>query len=269
MKSSRTLALALLSGAVLVGAAGCADKPTAAVPGGAGSVTSPTPAADAKAALAAASAKTTASAHTVTMESGLTGLGTLKGSGSVDPAQKAMSMKMTTTFNGMDVAAEILGFERELYLKIGIPLPGLDTSKWLRIDASKAGSLGAFGIGSGTDPTGAKVFTDAVVTVEQTAPGKFKGTIDATKTGGSGLMRNADDLARQLGDQAKALPFEATVDGQGYLTSFAMQIPLPNQPLPAGVHMKYADFGKSVTIAKPAPAQVQEMPAELLRLLGN
>jgi hypothetical protein len=267
MKSTKTLALALVLGAALVGAAGCADKPTAAVPGGAGSAAAPAPAADAKAALAAASAKTNTTAHTVTMESGLTGLGTLKGSGSVDPAQKAMSMKMTTSFNGMDVAAEILGFERELYLKLGVPFPGLDTSKWLRIDGSKASALGAFGIGSGTDPTGAKAFTDAVVTVEQTAPGKYKGTIDATRTNGAGFAGNADELAKQLGDQAKALPFEATVDGQGYLTSIAMQIPLPNQPLPAGVHMKYADFGKSVTIAKPAAAQVQEIPAQLLRLL--
>ncbi|MER7003255.1 LppX_LprAFG lipoprotein [Dactylosporangium sp. NPDC000555] len=264
MKSSRSVLLALvLSGALTVTTA-CGDKndnggDAAPAAGGSASAAA-SPKADARADLAKAFNKLAGVtvAYSTTTEVGPAAVTKLTGSS--DPAKQTNSGSLTITTQGQQITAEVIIVGTDLYLKLGLPVPGVDPKKWMYIDGSKA-SLGKLGLGNPDDPANIKGFADAIVTVEQTGAGAFKGTIDITKRN---LPASSADVIQQMGDAAKSVPFEATVGAEGYITSLTLTTPAAGQVPATTATTTFSDFGKPVSISKPAAADVQPAPAALL-----
>jgi hypothetical protein len=264
MKSSRSALFAVvLTGALAVTAA-CGDKKDdgAAAPAAGASATSaaPSPAADAKKELTAAFTKLngTSMKYTATTDSG--GAGGTKLTGASDPATKSTSGTMVITAAGQTINAQVMVVNTDVYLKMELPLPGVDPKKWMYIDGSKT-SLSKLGLGSPDDPANVKNFTDSIVTAEKTGANTYKGTFDATKRNIPGA---GGAVLQQMGDAAKAVPFEATVGADGYLTGLTVKMPAAGQ-VPATTSVTtFSDFGKPVTITKPAAAETQPAPAALL-----
>ena len=99
------------------------------------------------------------------------------------------------------------------------------------------------------------------MTVERDGPGAFKGTLDMTKRS---LPAASVVLLQKMGDAAKSVPFAATVRADGYLTSLTVNTPGAGEVPPTTATSTFSDFGKPVTISKPADAEVQPAPAALL-----
>ncbi|WP_432827972.1 hypothetical protein [Dactylosporangium sp. CA-092794] len=263
MKTSRSLLLALvLSGALTVTAA-CGDKKdnggTAPAAGGSASAAA-SPQADARTELINAFNKlnTVTLAYTANTETGT--VATTKLNGSSDPVKKAASGSMTISAQGTQITADLVVVGTDVYLKLSVPLPGIDPKKWLYIDGAKT-SLSKLGLGSPDDPANVKGLADAIATVERDGPGGYKGTFDMTKRN---LPEASTAMLQQMGDAAKSVPFEATVGADGYLTALTVKMPAAGQVPATTSTTTFSDFGKPVSISKPADADVQPAPAALL-----
>jgi hypothetical protein len=263
MKSSRSVLLALaLSGVLTVtGACGGKDGSGEAAPAAKASTSAAaSPVADARAELTTAFDKFNGvtMAYTATTETGAAA--TTKLTGSSDPTKKANSGSMTITAQGQQITAEVIVVGTDLYLKLGVPLPGVDPKKWMYVDGSKT-SLSKLGLGNPDDPANVKGLADAIVAVERTGAGAYKGTMDVTKRN---LPAASADLLKLMGDAAKSVPFEATVGAEGYVTSLTVRMPAAGQVPATTATTTFSDFGKSVSISKPAASEVQPAPAALL-----
>ncbi|MEV0131000.1 hypothetical protein AB0H83_21365 [Dactylosporangium sp. NPDC050688] len=264
MKSSTSVLLTLALSGVLTVTGACGDKndngDVAATAGAASTSAVASPEADAHTELTKAFDKLTrvTVAYTTTTESGAAG--TSKLTGFSDPATKASSGSMTITAQAQQITAEVVVVGTDLYLKLGLPIPGVDPKKWMYVDGSKT-SLSKLGLGNPDDPANVKGLADAIVTVERTGTSAFKGTIDMTKRN---LPAASAVLIRQMGDAAKSVPFEATVGAEGYVTSLTVKTPGVGQVPATTATSTFSDFGKPVSISKPASTEVQPAPAALL-----
>jgi hypothetical protein len=264
MRSSRRLLLAVVLSGALTATAACTGKHDDKAAGG-GATPGSTSAA---AATGAARTELTNAfnklgggpyGYTATTQTGSTG--SIKLTGSSNPPKKTSTGK-TTVINGeRQINAEVIVVGTDVYLKVSDELPNVDPDKWMRVDATKT-SLGKLGLGSPDDPANVKGFTDAIVTAEKTGPGAYKGTIDATRRP---LPASAAALVQQLGDAAKSVAFEATVGSDGYPTMLKVSLPAVGRTIPPTTNTStFKDFGKAVTISKPAAAKVVQAPASLL-----
>lgn len=228
--------------------AGCADKSTP----GAGDNPPPAtsaPAVDAKEAFTTAVKKLNekSSKADITMD----GLAAMKGSALTDPAGKKSHVTNEVSVMGTAVKTEIISVNREVWVKMG-GVPGLP-DKWMHVSADKVKP------GSSLDTNNNMTkMESAAVTVERDGANGFKGTMDITKTGAT-----SEEIIKQLGEKAKAVPFTATVDAQGRLTSIVIDMSAV-APGVGKLSTTYSGFGEPVTITPPAAADVVEMSPELL-----
>lgn len=192
------------------------------------------------------------------------------GSGAVDPAGKRI--KLTTRYTdaklgfGMDMA--FLVVDRDSWVKITFShtegLTGLPKlpRKWLHLDPAKVKDnkdnplLGY----STADPAGAAALFGAITSVRAEGD-RYRGTLDLTQAAEADIV-DADKL-RSLGEKAKSVPFEATVDGQGRLTSLRLDIPGDKY------QVTYRGYGTTPKIEAPAAGQAQEAPASAYDLLNG
>jgi hypothetical protein len=187
--------------------------------------------------------------------------------GAADPAAKAMKMSLAASGQGISMNVELLVVSPDLYVKIsGLPLPGLDTGKWLHLDSSKITSMDSLGLGDPSDPTSTQQLAKMLVTVEKTGDHAYKGTLDLTK--GSALGVGKGDLGK-LGDKAKSVPFEATTDDQGRLTSLKITVPAIGSEKETVVSITFSDFGAPVNATKPAASEVQEAPEQIYQFFTS
>ncbi|HET6211728.1 MAG TPA: hypothetical protein VFE14_02515 [Micromonosporaceae bacterium] len=212
--------------------------------------------------LIAAAAKLNTASYKYDMKAGEAAI-----KGAVDPATKSVKLSLTATTQGVSLNIDVLAIGTDFYAKIaGLPLPGLDSSKWLHLDGTKVKSLESLGVSNLSDPTSAEQLGKQFVTVERNGDRGYKGTLDLTK----GVSMGADkDAIAKLGDKAKAVPFEATVDSQGRLATLKFTVPAVGSDKETTVDVTYSDFGASVDLAKPAAADVVEAPASIYQMLGG
>jgi hypothetical protein len=263
MQSSRSVLLALALAGVLTVTGACGSKTDTddvAQAGSGATSAAASPTADPRAELTAAFNKFNGVtvAYSTTTDSGT--VASTKLTGASDPTAKTNSGSMTITALGQTITAEVIVVGTDLYLKLGLPIPGVDPKKWMYVDGSKT-SLTKLGLGSPDDPANVKGFADAIVTLERTGAGSFKGTIDMTKRN---LPAASAAALQQMGDAAKSVPFEATVNADGYVTSMIVKTPAAGQVPSTTATTTFSDFGKPVTISKPAATEVQPAPAVLL-----
>lgn len=184
--------------------------------------------------------------------------------GAVDPAKKAVKMALRIAEAGQSFSMDIMLVGTDMYMKLdGMPLPGLTPGKYLHLDATKVKSLTKLGVEDLSDPTQSAKLTQSLIDVERTGTGTFKGTIDMTK-----VEQEDEDIAA-LGDKAKAVPFEATVDSEGRVSSMTIALPAGASTPAMDIEMKYFDFGSATTIAKPAASEVVEADAAMYEMFNG
>jgi hypothetical protein len=139
--------------------------------------------------------------------------------------------------------------------------------KWMLIDPAKIKSDDVpVGYDNETDPGDAGAVLRAIVEVEQTSAGHYAGTTDLTQQGEAEIV----DAARlkALGEKAKAVPFEATVDDQGRLTSTVVKIPAAGKTKASKYEITYTGYGSTPTPAVPAADEQQRATKDVYELLN-
>jgi hypothetical protein len=176
---------------------------------------------------------------------------------------------------GFTLHSDFLVVEEQTWIKMRFTgtegLTGLPKlpKKWMLIDPAKIKNSKDVPLGydAETDPGEAGTVVRGIVDVRQAGAGEFAGTTDLTAEGESEIV-DADHLAA-LGTRAKAVPFEATVDGQGRLISTVVKIPAAGKHKAARYEVTYGDFGKVPTPRVPAADQQQRATKEAYELLNS
>jgi hypothetical protein len=132
----------------------------------------------------------------------------------------------------------------------------------VHLDASKV-SADKLGVQDPSDPTGGYNTLKTATDVQKVGENHYKGTLDLTKTPTSAANSKRLSL---LGDSAKAVPFEVTVDDKGRLSSMDMVMKVNGSDTTA--HTTFSNYGTPVTVAKPAPSEVVEAPQAIYGTLG-
>jgi hypothetical protein len=255
--------VAVATGVLL--AAGCgSDGDSGSNKGGATGTKSSAPSAAESSAAAAATSdlnavvqELTKTSYKYTMKAG-----DAAGSGSVDPSVKHSSMAITVA----EFKTEVLILDAELFARItGLPMPGLDEKKWLRIDRAKIKSFAALGIRDVNDPTGVNTLAKTIVTIQKTGDRSYKGTLDLSK--GSDAFGLDDAAVRQLAEKARAIPFEATVNDANKLATWKMTIPAYGAEKETPFELAYSEHGGKFPLTKPPAGETANPPQTVYDML--
>jgi hypothetical protein len=250
---------ALLAAIALAVAAGCGTKTNG---GGAGASPTPSPTLSALEQLKASTKDLTSTSHKFSAKDS-----SKEVTGASDPAANAASLTAAFSEQGMKFTIDFLFYGTDRYVKItGLPLPGVDGKKWMRIDLTKIKDPSKTGPADVKDPAALKAFTDAIVTAEKTGDRTYKGTVDATKATDEGIFDK--DVITGLADKAKAVPFEATLDEKGRLSTLKVSVPAFGNTKEDTINATVSDYG-TTTIAKPAAADVVDAPAAVYQILNS
>jgi hypothetical protein len=193
------------------------------------------------------------------------------GTGVADPAAKALKLDMQfdDPSAGFSMSMGFVAIDQETWMKISISgqAPGLPKfpDKWLHLDRSKISGDAGVRL-SFADPVGAASLFGTARDVESAGPSLFRGTVDLTAAQDAEIV-DAEGL-KALGEQAKALPFEATLDGQDRLDTLTIDVPAAGEAAAFKWVAKFHDYGAATTPTAPPPAQSQEAPASAYEMLN-
>lgn len=218
--------------------------------------------ADASNALSGAAAALAETSFNMTTDMGDLGQMT----GSMDPPSQRGKLDIELSAGGTDLAMDVVVFGSDMYLKMN----GGDAAAdgWLHLDMAELPEGNSLGLREGEfDPSGAAKFMKAIASAERVGDRGFKGTLDLTKADGAGGV-DEKDLA-SLGGQASAVPFEATIDGNGRLSKLVIDMPAVGDRPAAKVTTTYSDIGTSVSVKRPDAATVTEAPAAVYEQLNS
>lgn len=248
--------LSLLA-AVSLAVGGCAKSDDGQAAKGSAASSSPSPA-DAKSALLASVgqlSKTTYKFHLAS--DGMTG------DGAADPANKAVMMSMSGTEDDVTVKIDyiMIGGEHWIQMDLGDAneLMGIAAGKYMHLDAAKLGDNNSLSSTAEDAADLASGMFDGLVDVKQVDGQHITGTIDLTKV--SEDVAPDTETLNKAGGKAKAVPFTATLDSQGRLASFKVDMAAidVNQSL----EVSYSEYGAPVTISKPDASKVTEAPSDV------
>ncbi|GAB7051597.1 hypothetical protein [Catenuloplanes indicus] len=138
-------------------------------------------------------------------------------------------------------------------------LPDVMTgAKWVPLTDPAVTELGGIPFPKpGDDVVGATAAVRAVTDARATGDRTYAGTLDLTQVG-PGVLRVGPtaELLAQLGDAASAVPFTATLDGEGRLLTFVYDVPAAGSVPANHVELTLSGYGASQPPAKPDPAKV-------------
>jgi hypothetical protein len=202
-----------------------------------------------------------------TIDSKVGSVGGTQGSGEIDPTSRSQSTTLAMKAGGKTIHEQLRMVGSDIYVKMDMSIPGVDGKKWMHLDTTKLKSLSSLGLGNPSDPTNLGAYSKEIVSVQQTAPGKYQGILDITK---APLPSITSSILAQAGDALKSVPFEATTDDQSRLTSMTVKMPPLGANVPASTTtVKFSDFGTPVSVQAPPASQTQEAPALLYSALGG
>lgn len=185
--------------------------------------------------------------------------------GDTDPPGKALALTTTTSADGEKTESKVRVVGDEAWMTIGkTALPNWDTTKFIQFPAAEFASASLVHLGDPFDPAGLKGLSAAMTAAARTGEGAYTGKLDLTEAPAGvsrGLLPATAEQLQGNGGMSQSVPYEASVDAQGYLTS--LTVTLPTYASTA----RFSDFGTPVKIAKPGPAEVTDVPDALRRLL--
>ncbi|MEU5562703.1 hypothetical protein [Micromonospora musae] len=242
-----TIALAVL----VAGCGSNSDSPTAG--------SSATSAADPVTAIKEGMARSLSG--TVIMDASVkAGPATMELTGKMDPAAKVLTV---TTTAPEEMEARLIG--DAAYIK----MEASDSGKpWMKIDLTKlrpeSSLRQSFDLESQTGLVG------GIVTAEKVGEGSYKGTADLEKAvqaaPADGGMRDGLESTAKLAKDPKAIPFEATVDAEGRVTSLSYTIATKSLG-DLVTEMKMHGFGEPVKVEAPPAGETEDAAAEMYTFL--
>jgi hypothetical protein len=221
-----------------------------------------------KEALQAAVRALDATAYNFAIREGTTaGGGMTSGGGRIDPSAQSANLTLTGKDDEDTLTLAYVVIAPALWLQVDFgeelnKSVGVDPGAWMVIDRSKLTSLDLVPI----DQTGAPdlgltdLFKGGLGEVKRIDATHLGGTVDMTVA--SGLLSPGGDALKEAGDRAKSVPFTATTDEQGRLTSFKIDGGSLSNHL--AIDLTFTGFGSVQPITKPtvaiaAPDKVYEI----------
>ncbi|MFC4104731.1 hypothetical protein [Micromonospora zhanjiangensis] len=195
--------------------------------------------------------------------------------GSVDPAAKAIQLNTSIEdpehrFT-MQMGYLIIG--QQVWMKVSFKaakgvtgLPKLP-NKWLKLDPAKVTDKDATPAYDGADQGNAGHLFNAATTVQDKGNGEYAGVIDLTD-GTAAQVLDADQM-KALGQQAKSIPFRATLGPDHNLASLTMDVPAAGKNKAFTYVVKYSEYGHAPKLGAPAADQAQDAPAAAYDLLNG
>ncbi|MDG4793307.1 hypothetical protein [Micromonospora sp. WMMD1082] len=176
------------------------------------------------------------------------------------------SAQMTMTVGGEDFTMDfdLIQIQPDTWVKVDLGdlfagIPGMEAfkDKYQHLDATKAKEAKNLDVfKEGSDPAAASEMFEGLAEVQQTGEGAYSGTFDLSAVKDS--VAADEDLLKELGDQAKAIPFTAKLDAEGRLTELVMSIPAAGEAEAQEIKITYADYGAATGVQKPPADQVIE-----------
>jgi len=175
--------------------------------------------------------------------------------GDVNPSTNDLSMKMTGA-----LPMDMLVTGQDVYIKSS--LFGVD--KWLHVDINKLKATSA--LRQSMDFRSNLGALAGVTEVKETSPGSYEGTVDLNKAAAQSnsptVKQSMEKLVKDAGVNATNVPFTAKIDSEGRLTDFTYTVKTSSAgEIKTATTM--SDFGKPVTVTKPAAGEVVEAPAQV------
>ena len=140
--------------------------------------------------------------------------------------------------------------------------------RWLHVDTTNLPAGNSFA-GAGNPVGNADYLLAASDDVKQVGENTYRGTLDLhkylDKYAKPAQKQQLEKMLQRLGPQAGKVPFEATVDDQGRLTTLktTMKIERHGRTSTVVQKMRYFDFGTKVEVEKPPADKIQDAPAGL------
>lgn len=199
--------------------------------------------------------------------------------GVVDPAGRRyrLGFRQPLPGTGVMLAMDFLVIEKRSWVKVAFEgadkrsgLPRLPRT-WLRLDPSKIKDRGQgsmpLAYDGAADPANSAVLFAAVVDARQQGVGRYTGTLDVTRA------KEAEVLTAQqltaLGDRARSLPFEATLDRQGDLASLTVEVPAVGKRKAWRWAATYSDYGTAPALPTPSGRESQPAPPTVYEMLNS
>jgi hypothetical protein len=193
----------------------------------------------------------------------------LTGQGSVDPTGRKVALTLTGKQSGMDVRFDTILIASDYWLKLDFggqnKALNLPAGKWMHLDQTKVKNWAGLGIDPGAaDPTRTSGLFEGMTDAKRVDATHYTVTLDLTKSTPSSI--SSPDLTK-LGDKAKAVPANVTLDDQGRLA--AVSVDLSSIDPNASINTTYTDHGAPVSINAPAPVDVVEAPPAVYQVLNG
>jgi hypothetical protein len=195
--------------------------------------------------------------------------------GEVAPATKGTHLRLAykDPALGFTMHMSYLTVDQKTWTKISFTetkgltgLPKLPT-KWMLLDPAKMTNKEGIPISyDSADVAGVKPLL-ANTTITDSGAGKYTGTVDLSGAAGTNIL--AAETAAGIGDAAKTLPFQATVDAEGRLTTFVVNVPTVGKTKAYNFSVTYGDYGTAPAVAAPTAAEVVKAPAKAYELLNG
>jgi hypothetical protein len=193
----------------------------------------------------------------------------LNGTGSADPVKKAVTLQAVGQEQGVSVKLDFIAISPDLYAKLDLgglnSQLGIQSDKYMHVDATKLGANPSLPIGIDGDPAHVAGILAGLNNVQTTDGKTFTGTVDATKMTGDSAPDS--DAIQKAGDKAKAIPFTAVLDDQGRLTDLKVDGASIDPKL--AFEATFAGYGSVADITKPDASQVVEAPDSVLQLFKS
>jgi hypothetical protein len=180
----------------------------------------------------------------------------VSGSGKMDPVNKAAQVNISGNVAGQSLAMGFILIGSDMWLKEDLGAAankhfGINKSKWMHVDQSKIKNKAALPVdSSGAASIGTSDMLTGLVSVQRTDDTHFTGTMDVTNA--NNLLSPDKTVLTRVGDKAKAVPFTATLDGQGRLSDLKVDGTGIDPGL--SIETTFSNFGGTATITKPAGA---------------
>lgn len=192
--------------------------------------------------------------------------GTVTGNGTIDPSNKAGTIEVKGTQQGVsiDVAFTEIGTDAWAKVDLGALSSqlGINPKKWMKLDLSKMTGKDSmpFDLSQGDALELGKLIS-SVADVKRTDATHLTGTVDLTAA--TGPNAPDADAVQKAGAAAKAIPFTATLDSQGRLTELKI-----NGSSDLALDFQLTNFGSPTKVTPPA-SDVIPAPASIYQFFNS
>jgi hypothetical protein len=196
-------------------------------------------------------------------------------SGVVDAPNKGFTSDFAQEIEegGFTLTMNFLVVEKQAWAKIafkgapaGSGLPKLP-KKWMTLEAGKLSSDSSDDLtyDGESDPGYVSTLIESATGLKETGKGVYAGTADLTKAGEAEIVDDA--TLKSLGEQAKTVPLELTLDAEGRISKAVVKIPAAGKVKASTYEVVYDQYGTAAPVK--TPTDVVAAPAAAYELLNG